>query len=158
MSKRVIFKLQDQGFLLDMDQTQVFVSFNRVTDVKFDSRNNQYYKVYSTDQEMVPYSMLTLRRDPYHFQNLGLRCSKNLLNSYKLNQEVVCLNASLFGVMGTVQEIDLKTRMIKVAIDKREQQNKIHDPFLGQKCLRRQNELPVELQKELTPKHYYTDH
>jgi hypothetical protein len=80
---------------------------------------------------MLPLCMLTYRRDPYHYQNLGLRCSKNLLNSYRLNQEVVCLNASLFGVMGTVQEIDLKERKVKVTIDVREQQSKIHDPFLG---------------------------
>lgn len=40
MSKRILFKLQDQGFLLDHEKTHAFVSVNKVSDVRFDSRTN----------------------------------------------------------------------------------------------------------------------
>ena len=45
MRKRSVYKLQDMGF--DVGEPSVFVSFNRVTDISFDSRHNIYYKVYS---------------------------------------------------------------------------------------------------------------
>lgn len=38
MKKRSIYKLQDYGF--DVGEPNAFVSFNKVTDVSFDSRHN----------------------------------------------------------------------------------------------------------------------
>lgn len=38
MRKRSIYKLQDMGF--DIGEPNVFVSFNRVWEIGFDSRNN----------------------------------------------------------------------------------------------------------------------
>lgn len=37
----------------------------------------------------------------------------------------------LFGIIGSIQKIDLKKKMAKVYFDKNEEQQKIHDPFMG---------------------------
>lgn len=46
------------------------------------------------------------------------------------------MNMQLFGVMATVDQINLQSQTVKVAFDKEAEEAKIHDPFFGQKVLK----------------------
>jgi hypothetical protein len=38
-------------------------------------------------------------------------------------------------VVGKVSKLEVKKNLVKVEFDKEEEELKIHDPFMGQKCL-----------------------
>lgn len=42
----------------------------------------------------------------------------------------------LFGLMGSVKGINPKKQEVKVAFNKKEEQEKVHDPFLGQQIIK----------------------
>lgn len=109
--------------------------------VSFDNNSNVFYKVYSEEQETLPWAMVIKRRSPLHYLNVNDRCN-SILNSFKLKQEAVCLNMQMFGVIGTVADIDDRKNKIKLHFDKVKEEGKIHDPFMGQKCLSKQG--PIE--------------
>lgn len=101
--RRQRLRLQEQGFLVE--DPRAFVSLNRVTDVSYDVARNCYYKVYSEETDLVPMQMVMKRRDPYHYLNVNLRC-KEISQSLKEGEQVVCLNMKLFGIIGKVVKID----------------------------------------------------
>ncbi len=74
-----------------------------------------------------------------------------MLNIFKKGSEVICLNMSLYGIMGRVSKFDKQKNTIKVEFDKDEEESKIHDPFLGQFCLNNQGFI-----KKSQMKQYYT--
>jgi len=45
------------------------------------------------------------------------------------------MNPKLFGIMGTVAEIDIKRNAVKLFFDKACEEEKFHDPFMGHICL-----------------------
>lgn len=74
------------------------------------------------------------KRDPKHYLNVNTRCS-SMIQSYKVGEQVVCLNMQFFGVVGKVAGLNRLDKLVKVEFDKREEESKIHDPFMGRKCL-----------------------
>lgn len=51
--------------------------------------------------------MVMKKRDPLHYLNVTLRC-KEIAQSIKEGDQVVCLNMNLFGIIGSVTKIDKK--------------------------------------------------
>ena len=74
--------------------------------------------------------MIMKRRDPNHYLNVNQRCN-SLLQSFRSGSNLLCLNMTLFGVVGTVNSVDMKRSNVKVEFDKEAEEQKIHDPFLG---------------------------
>ena len=61
--------MQDDGFKVD-DETQAFVSVNRVSKVPYDNKAHLHYKVYDEESIMLPLSLVMIRRDPNHYLNV----------------------------------------------------------------------------------------
>ena len=49
----------------------------------------------------------------------------------KLNQQVICTNLSMYGLLSTIQKRDRKKKAFKVQFDVEEEQGKVHDPFMA---------------------------
>lgn len=77
------------------------MSIQKMKDVQYDSKKHQFYKVYEEESVIMPLCMAMKRRDNSHYMNVNLRCN-SLLQSFKSEREVLCLNMQLFGVMGQV--------------------------------------------------------
>jgi|LauGreDrversion4_2_1035121.scaffolds.fasta_scaffold21579_6 hypothetical protein len=65
--------LEESGFKLDSPKT--LVTLHRLKEVRFTSKDNYYYKIYETEPETVPLSMLMRRRDNNHYLNVNMRCN-----------------------------------------------------------------------------------
>ena len=61
--------MQDDGFKVD-DETQAFVSVNRVSKVPYDNKAHLHYKVYDEESILLPLSLVMIRRDPNHYLNV----------------------------------------------------------------------------------------
>lgn len=48
---------------------------------------------------------------------------------------MIFLKTNLFGVMGKIDFIDMRKQLVKLSIDKKAEEAKVHDPFLGEKHL-----------------------
>ena len=112
------------------DETQAFVSVNRVSKVPYDNKAHLHYKVYDEESLLLPLSLVMRRRDPNHYLNVNQRCH-SLLQSFSPASNVLCLNSQLFGVVGTLHSVNSSKGTVKVAFDKESEEQKIHDPFLG---------------------------
>lgn len=44
---------------------------------------------------------------------------------------MIFLKTNLFGVMGKIDFIDMHKKLAKLSIDKKTEESKVHDPFLG---------------------------
>jgi hypothetical protein len=75
--------------------------------------------------------------------------------SLKPNKEVVCLNMHLFGIVGELGKVDVKKNQVKVNFDKETEEQKIHDPFLGQNVLSNKDSQDTMLAE--SAKRFYTD-
>jgi hypothetical protein len=53
------------------DETQAFVSVNRVSKVPYDNKAHLHYKVYDEDSILLPLSLVMRRRDPNHYLNVN---------------------------------------------------------------------------------------
>ncbi|TNV73655.1 hypothetical protein FGO68_gene15840 [Halteria grandinella] len=148
MQKRQMYKLQDNGIMVD--NPRVYVSIAKLKDVKYDSKQHYYYKIYETEPEYYPLTFTMRRRDPNHYLNMNTRCNQ-YIQSFKPERQVVCLNMQLFGVMGRVQNVDVARGNVKVEFDKEEEEAKIHDAFFGQRVLADQQLLQQQ------GKRYYSD-
>lgn len=126
--RRQTYKLQDNGIMVD--QPRVFVSIAKLRDVKYDSKQHYFYKIYENEPELLPFTFVMKRRDPNHYLNMNTRCNQ-YIQSFRPERQVVCLNMQLFGVMGRVQTVDIAKGNIKLEFDKEEEEGKIHDAFFG---------------------------
>ena len=93
------------------------------------------------------------RRDPTHYLNLNPRLT-TLEGSLNLNHQALCLNLHLFGVIGTLENVDSRTGSVKIHIDRQEEEQKIHDPFIGHTVLLNKGGMFV---KKESIKKYMTD-
>ena len=99
------------------DDTQAFVSMNRVSKVLYDNKAHLHYKVYDEESILLPLSLVMRRRDPNHYLNVNQRCH-SLLQSFQPASNVLCLNTQLFGVVGTLHAVNSSKGTVKVAFDK----------------------------------------
>jgi hypothetical protein len=129
---RMMYKLQDNG--VGVDTPRCFVTVAKLKDIKYDSRQNFFYKIYEEESEVLPLCFAMKRRDPAHYMNMNTRCNQ-YIQSFKPERQALCLNMQLFGVMGRVQNIDVGRGNVKVEFDKEEEEAKIHDAFFGQRVL-----------------------
>jgi hypothetical protein len=49
----------------------------------------------------------------------------------KMNQEVICTNLGMYGLLATIQKRDRKKKAFKVQFDVEQEQGKVHDPFMA---------------------------
>ena len=145
-------KLQDMG--LYVEDCRAFASLNKVQSVQYDNTQNVFYKVFFEQTDLVPLCLVMKRRDPQHYLNVNLRCN-SVLQSFRQNEPVICLNMQLFGVMGQVASVDPKRQVVKVEFDKDAEEKKIYDPFFGQICLASNMLMPMEQQTANT--RYYNE-
>ena len=78
----------------------------------------------------MPMSMIMQKRHPEHYMDVGMRCSSVAL-SLSPGSEVICLNPKLYGILGRVQKVKAKENQVIVEFDRKEEESKIHDPFMG---------------------------
>lgn len=69
-------KLQELGFACSQQNPpKTFVSAHRLKEVRFDSKQHLYSKIYEEDYEIVPLQIIMRRRDNNHFLNVNVRCN-----------------------------------------------------------------------------------
>jgi hypothetical protein len=113
---------------------RAFVTIAKLKEIKYDSKQHYFYKIYENEAELMPLQIAMKRRDPSHYLNMNMRCN-HYLQSFKPERQVLCLNMQLFGVVGRVQQVDIQRGNVKVEFDKEEEEKKIHDAFFGQRVL-----------------------
>lgn len=59
------FKLADKG--ISIGDAKTFVIVNKVTEVQYDSHQGVYYKIFSEEQERIPFNLVVRRRDVDHY-------------------------------------------------------------------------------------------
>ena len=96
----------------------------------YETGANYFYKTYEEQMVTVPLSLIMRRRDNNHNLNVDLRMRQHE-DELKKGQQVVCLQMNLFGLIGTVENIDSRKYQIKVNLDKDTEQKRIHDPYMG---------------------------
>lgn len=112
----------------------------------------------------VPLNLCMRKRGANHYFNINERTTVRH-GRIKTNQDLICFNQGLLGVMGKAKGKDIKRDLIKVQFDSFIEEAKIHNPFLAENFLKREfrdNGLPEKVQNEKEAqknrqKHYYGD-
>eukprot|EP00347_Sterkiella_histriomuscorum_P002677 403367227 len=133
---RQVEKLRYEGIFVE--NPYAFVTLQRVSGTAYDKKSKKFYKTYSDNTETIPLSMIMAKRTQDHYLSLETRC-KSIIESINPGQEVICLNQHMLGIMGRVVHLDFKRNAVKVEFDKESEQSKLHDPFIGQVCLKDEN-------------------
>ena len=99
--------MRDRGICLD-ENYHCLVTYSKFLDLHFDSYNQTFWKDYDPDVDgvVLPFSVLMKKRSENHYANLNPRIN-NLVHCLKPKKQVVCLNQNLYGIIGTIDMIDL---------------------------------------------------
>jgi hypothetical protein len=139
----------DNGIQLG-DKFNTLVTLSTVTGTEYDEFNDQVYKVYAETPITVPLNLCMRKRGANHYFNINERTTVRH-GRIKTNQDLICFNQGLLGVMGKAKGKDIKNDMIKVQFDSFIEESKIHNPFLAENFLKREfrdNGLPEKVQNE----------
>ena len=130
-----------------MSKVNVLVTCNRVENVVFDYDSGTFYKTYKENPDVVPLSLLMRKREQSHpLSCLSLRTSQHHERELVKQQECVCLNFDKFGLVGKIDNVDMRKQLITMSFDKSNEEKKVHDPFMGQNLIRN---LSTDQQSEL---------
>jgi len=137
---RMRHNLIEQGIFCHKERVNVMVTANRIAGVDCynDLKEYYFYKTYMDQAEMVPLSLIVRKRDPKHCWDVNLRVNSPEQELVK-NQQVICLNLNMFGLVGAVQHVDARRGQIKVGFNRATEEKKTHDPFMGQRHLEQEH-------------------
>ena len=133
MVKRVRHNLTESGIYFAEDKMNVIVSCSQLSGMEFNNEfdNSYFFKTYDEKPSLVPFSLLVRMRHQKHHLNVDERINGKGDTELKPGNSVVCLNLNMYGIMGKVVSYDQRRQLFKLAIDKQEEESKVHDPFLG---------------------------
>ena len=139
----------DKGIQLG-DKFNTLVTLSTVIGTEYDEYNDCVYKVYAETPITLPLNLCMRKRGANHYFNINERTTLRH-GRIKMNQDVICFNQSLLGVMGKAKGKDNKRGQVKVEFDAMMEESKIHNPFLAENFLKREfrdNGLPEKVQNE----------
>jgi hypothetical protein len=77
------------------------------------------------------------KRDPRHpLSCLTVRASDHPEKELCVKQKAICLNFDKFGLNGTIEKVDYRNGTVSMSFDVKNEESKVHDPFLGQKLIK----------------------
>lgn len=124
------------GIFCPVSKVNVLVTCNRVEGIEFDYDSGCFYKTYKEHPDVLPLSLMMRKRDPNHpLSCLAQRVSNHAEREIKLQSNAICLNFDKFGLVGKVENVDIRQQMVTLNINKKHEESKVHDPFLGQKVI-----------------------
>jgi hypothetical protein len=105
-----------------------------VQSVEYDNQENVFYKTYNEKPDVIPFSLFMSKRSPAHPLNVNAKLVSPLA-AYPVAKDVIILNSNLYGLCGTVSNVNPKTTTIQVSFNAEAEQAKVHDPFVARKHL-----------------------
>ena len=100
---------------------------------------------------MLPFNVIMRNRDPSHYMNINPRIEYPI-STLQTGKEVICLRQNIYGIIGTLESINLESEELKVTFNKSLEESKIHDPFISHNFLKNMNNNPGKNLKK-----YFTD-
>jgi hypothetical protein len=100
-----------QGLYVKKDTTNVLVTCNKVQSVEWDSQENVYYKTYNEKPDVIPFSLFMSKRHQAHPLNVQAKLVSPLA-TYPAGQDVIILNTNLYGLCGSVVQVNPKNTTI----------------------------------------------
>ena len=115
-----------------------------------DKVQKKYFKTHMT----LPLSLCMRKRPKDCWLNINERV-KFIHSRFETYKPTVCMNDSLFGIMGNAKYLVRETKSIKFEIDREAEEMKLQNPFFGLTFL--QKELGPQENDILDKQKYWTD-
>jgi len=134
--KRIATALEADGIQVGRE-FNTLVTLSTVVGTDYDEVHDTTQKLYHEGSITVPFNLCMRNRSANHYLNVNDRVNR-ILGRISNNQDAVCFNPGLLGVIGTVKGRDTKNNQIKLEIDKISEEWKIHNPFLAENLLKKE--------------------
>jgi hypothetical protein len=126
-----------QGAGIDVGEDfNTLVSVARIEGSRYDEYTDTVVKTWAEEWETIPFKMVIRKRPVNHYMNINMRLNSRL-GRIQNQRPAVCYNEYLFGVMGVVKSKDMRKETVKMEINAKEEESKIHNPFVAENFLKR---------------------